>query len=62
MASYNISNDCYNNHSIKLYNTMGRIIEETTEDVYGNIIHRVYNTYKDSYDIIKAINPFIYKK
>lgn len=62
VASYNMSNDCYNNHSIKLYNTMGRIIEETTEDVYGNIIHRVYNTYKDSYDIIKAINPFTYKK
>lgn len=44
----------------RIYNSMGRMIEEVSEDKYGNIIHKVFDAYRNQYTISKSKSPFEY--
>lgn len=45
---------------IRKYNNLGRLLEEETQDKEGNGIRRIYDAYRDTYNIFKFKIPFTY--
>lgn len=61
-GSYIINTSIMPEHTFckREYNSMGRIIKEVSEDREGNIAHKVFDPYRNRYNITKTKSPFEY--
>lgn len=61
-GSYTINTSIMPEHTFykRVYNSMGRIIKEVSEDREGNIVHKVFDPYRNHYIITKNKSPFEY--
>ena len=61
-GSYIINTSIMPEHTFckRKYNSMGRIIKEVSEDREGNIVHKVFDSYRNQYIITRTKSPFEY--